>query len=107
MSKADGSSGSGNAGVVIVIVFLVLGVFCCGGIALFGAGFFFTAIDASGPQPQPPTVVNSMPMPAELMPREPLPPDPAVTEPPAKTDPESPPSGPSATESELATPPSP
>jgi hypothetical protein len=71
------SSGS-NAGVVIVIVLSVLALFCCGGVALLGAGVF--AFRVAGPVHDvqmvgpPPMDAKMEPMlPPELPPLEPLP----------------------------------
>jgi hypothetical protein len=86
MSKGDGSSGGSNVGVVVLIVALLLAVPCCGGLALFGAGFFFHAVDVSSPP-----AMQTVPPP------EPLAPEPATI-----AEPQSLP--PSATESEPATP---
>ena len=76
MSKGDGSPGGSNVGVVVLIVALLLAVPCCGGLALFGAGFFFTAVSVSSP---PPEAVESMPMPAEIALPAPLVPESGVT----------------------------
>jgi hypothetical protein len=79
MSKGDGSSGGSNVGVVVLIVALLLAVPCCGGLALFGAGFFFTAVDVS-----PPPAIHSQKMPAVVVEPQTLSLEPAVT-----TEPES------------------
>jgi hypothetical protein len=78
MGEHDSRSGS-NAGVVILIALLVLGIPCCGGAALLGLGAF-SFHSVSRPVPvQPPLQIQ--PMPAPVIADE-VPPPVESTEPP-------------------------
>jgi hypothetical protein len=60
MGEHDSGSGS-NAGAVILVAFLVVGLVCCGGGAVVGLGVFsFRA--AAVPKLQPPVMVQPQPM---------------------------------------------
>ncbi len=65
MNKPESSSSGSNAGLVIVIAVLVLGLPCLAGVVLLGAGFFWASTVQVAPAPP---VLTPGPVPVMLEP---------------------------------------